>query len=104
MSPVPTAIDDPDYVPQFLAQLGVSEDELLAALFVGEAAAAHCTANHPPMAAGFYRFAESVAALAELKAPAAWTRHDYKNFSTVVRADGRVAIAVASGDAGTGDV
>ena len=87
-----------------LRQLGVTETELLDALSVGNLAAARCTRNHPPIAAGFYRFAESVAALAETKAPEGWTRNDYKNFSTIVRPGGKVAIAIASGSEGTGDL
>jgi hypothetical protein len=56
------------------------------------------------MAAGFYRFSETVRSLADQLAPLGWTRRDYKNFSTVVRPDGQVAIAVASGNDGTGDL
>lgn len=87
-----------------LRSIGVTEEVLLTALAVGDTAAGRCTANHPPMAPGFYRFAETVASLAEQLAPAGWTREDYKNFSTIVRKDGRVAIAVASGNEGTGDL
>lgn len=97
------AISEPDGA-QVLADLGVSEAQLLAALAQGEAAFASCTSNHPPMAAGFYRFAETVVGLAEQLAGDGWTREDVRNFSTVVRADGRVAIAVASADAGAGDL
>lgn len=87
-----------------LRNIGVTEDQLLDSLAAGDAAAARCTPNHPPMAPGFYRFSETVAALAEHLATDGWTRCDYKNFSTVVRGDSRIAIAVASGDHGTGDL
>jgi hypothetical protein len=33
-----------------------------------------------------------------------WTREDYKGFATVLSPDGLIAIAVASGDDGTGDI
>lgn len=56
------------------------------------------------MTPGFYRFAETVKSLAEQVAPLGWVRRDFKNFSTVVRPDDRVAIAVASGNDGTGDL
>jgi len=87
-----------------LRSIGVTEEVLLAALAAGDVAASRCTANHPPMAPGFYRFSETVAALAEQLAPDGWIREDHKNFSTVVRSDRRVAIAVASGNDGTGDL
>jgi hypothetical protein len=93
--------DDKD---SLLNAIGVTEAECLTALAAGDAAAASCTANHPPMAPGFYRFAETVAALALQKGEDGWTRHDYKNFSTVVSPKGQFAIAVASGDGGTGDL
>lgn len=103
MTTLSQPIDFPDST-QLLADLGVSEAQLLAALARGEAAFASCTSNHPPMAAGFYRFAETVVRLAEQLAGDGWTREDTRNFSTVVRADGRVAIAVASADSGAGDL
>ena len=87
-----------------LAAIGITEAECLDALAAGDSAAAACTLNHPPMASGFYRFAETVASLALQKGAEGWTRHDYKNFSTVVSPSGLFAIAVASGDAGTGDL
>ena len=87
-----------------LREIGVTEDVLTIALGEGDAAAARCTSNHPPIATGIYRFAETVRSLAEQLAPQGWTRVDDKNFSTVVRPDQRVAIAVASGNDGTGDL
>jgi hypothetical protein len=87
-----------------LEEIGVAEQVLVNAIMSGDGAAARCTANHPPMAHGFYRFAETMRSLGDQLAPLGWTRRDYKNFSTVVRPDGRVAIAVASGDPGTGDM
>jgi hypothetical protein len=95
---------DPFEKEQQLRDLGVGEAVLLAALARGEAAASACTPHHPPMAPGFYRFSETVCSLADQLTEDGWTRHDYKNFSTVVREDRLVAIAVASGDAGTGDL
>jgi hypothetical protein len=104
MSVVPESFGDPLRGQQILREIGVTEEVLITALTEGANAAAQCTPNHPPMAAGFYRFSETVRSLAEQQAPLGWTRHDYKNFSTVVRPDKRVAIAVASGNDGTGDL
>jgi hypothetical protein len=96
--------EDPSRNEALLCDIGVSEDVLMTALRVGDAAADGCTSNHPPMARGFYRFSETVASLAVQLTPLGWTRKDYKNFSTVLRPDGRIAIAVASADDGTGDL
>ena len=105
MIPIPDQSgSDPLRRESLLRRIGVTEQELTMALDAGDAAAAGCTSNHPPMAPGFYRFAETIAALAAVKGPQGWTRQDHKNFSTIVSPDGRVAIAVASGNDGTGDL
>jgi hypothetical protein len=96
--------EDPFKKEAHLKEIGVSEEILLSALNTGVDAANRCTPNHPPMAAGFYRFSETVKCLGDQMASLGWTRRDYKNFSTIVRADGQVAIAVATGDDGTGDL
>jgi hypothetical protein len=103
MSTSPQAVGELNPI-HMLSELGVTEAKLLAALGRGETAAASCTPYHPPMAAGFYRFAETMAGLAEELADDGWTREDFRNFSTVVRPDGRVAIAVASANSGAGDL
>lgn len=104
MSVVPKPLDDQLRRQQLLREIGITEGALVTALEEGVSASARCTPNHPPMASGFYRFAETVRSLAEQQATHGWTRHDYKNFSTVVRPDKQVAIAVASGNEGTGDL
>lgn len=104
MMKAPKPLEDSFRKAAQLREIGVEEAILLAALQEGDAGAARCTANHPPMAPGFFRFAETVRSLADQLAPLGWVRRDYKNFSTVVSPDGRVAIAVASGDDGTGDL
>jgi hypothetical protein len=96
--------EDPFKREQQLRQLGVSEQILQTALDAGDQAALRCTPNHPKMAPGMYRFNETVASLGEQLSKDGWTREDYKGFATVVRPNARVAIAVASGDDGTGNL
>lgn len=86
-----------------LTDLGLSVEILREAMLVGESARDTCTANDPPNAAGFDAWARTVRALREMLIPQGWTRNDDANFSTVISPDGRVAIAVATGDEGTGN-
>src|SRR5690349_19076493 len=104
MSVSPEPLEDSLWRQDQLRAIGVAEDELNIALDAGDAATARCTSNHPPMAPGFYRFAETFASLADQLSKRGWVRTDYKHFSTVVRPDNRVAIAVASGSDGTGNL
>lgn len=103
-SPSVNVVDRPLTVRARLQELGVTEGILVEAIRAGEAAAASCTANHPPIFGGLLRYAETVRALRERLVPEGWTRDDTKNFSTAVSPDGRIAIAVARGDEATGDV
>ena len=97
---VPEPLDDSLRKQALLKEIGVSEDALLAALDEGDAAAARCTPNHPPLAAPIYRFAETVRSLADQLAPKGWTRRDYKNFSTIGIVQFEGGIAVHHFDAG----
>lgn len=87
-----------------LTEIGLPESVYLTALDKGDAAARNCGPDHPPIAAGFYRFSEIIVGLAVGSRPFGWTRRDYKNFSTIVSPEGSIAVAVASGDEGTGDL
>jgi hypothetical protein len=96
--------DDPFKRERLLRQIGVDEQILQTALDAGDSAALRCTANHPKMMPGMYRFGETVASLGAQLWGQGWTREDYKGFATVLSPDGLIAIAVASGDDGTGDI
>ena len=96
-------VEDPFEVEARLRKLGVSAEELREPVRLGLSARASCTENDPPMFPGLLQFAVIVRTIRELKARDGWTRNDYKNFSTVVRPDGQVAIAIARGDDGTGN-
>ena len=85
-----------------LRELEVTPEVLRIALEAGYATAALCTSNHPPNFGGMTMWAETVRSLREQLIPAGWHRDDAGNFSTVVNGDGALGIAVASGNADTG--
>lgn len=87
-----------------LADLGLSSEILLEALEQGEIARASCTANDPPCVPGIYSWGSTVRSLRDILIPEphGWTKNDESNYSTVVSRDGSFAIAVLTGDEGTG--
>jgi hypothetical protein len=85
-----------------LEALGITRQVIQEALRAGEAARASCTLNDPPIMPGLLAWGRTVRALGELLAPHGWTRHDDGNFSTVVDKRLGIAVAVATGDEGTG--
>lgn len=86
-----------------LAQLGLTTDILHEAIMRGEVARDSCTANDPPCAPGFYAWAGTVRALRDILMPQGWTRNDTINYSRVISPDRSIAIAVVTGDEGTGN-
>jgi hypothetical protein len=72
------------------------------ALKSGEASANSCTANDPTSLAGILRWARTVRGLRDLLAKHGWRRGNVRGLPTVVSPDGKVAIAVSTGDEGTG--
>lgn len=85
-----------------LRELGLSQAVLTGALEAGLAAMALCTTNHPPNFGGTTLWAEAVRWLREILIPEGWRRDNSYNFPTIVRGDGKIAIAVAAGDEATG--
>ena len=98
------AVEDDWRVRAALRDLDLTPETLRGALEAGHAAAAACTPNHPPNFGGIAMWAETVRSLREQLAAEGWYRDDADNFSTVVRKDGALGIAVASGNADTGKV
>lgn len=94
--------DDPIAASDALACLGLTESALLAAAMQGYLARTNCTANHPPLFPSLFAWAETVRALREQLAPLGWVRNDEKNYSRTVHPEGRIAIAVATGNEATG--
>src|SRR5688500_6601950 len=95
-------IAEPVEVSGYLEWLGLSVDELRDAILIGEGSRDACTPNDPPNAPGFYAWAKTVRALGEILIAKGWTRNDDGNLSIVVSPDGQKAVAVATGDEGTG--
>jgi hypothetical protein len=89
-------------VRQRLAELGLEEQPLRDAVRRGQLAFISCTANHPPQFPGMSAWAETVRALREYVIPLSWQRSNDNNYALAVDPDGQVAIAVATGNDGTG--
>lgn len=85
-----------------LALLGLAEDRLTEIVKRGYVAFASCTPNDPPLFPGFSAWATMVRSLREYLLPQGWERCDDNNYSLVINPAGNVAIAVATGDDGTG--
>ena len=85
-----------------LTEFGLSQDILTEALLAGEYDRDACTANDPPSSPGFYSWSKTVRRLREILIPSGWTRSDEGNFSVIISPDKKMAIAVQTGDEGTG--
>ena len=85
-----------------LAELGLTERIVTDSILEGEAARNSCTPNDPNCLPGVLAWGRTVRALRDFLIPQKWEKNDDGNFPTVVSPDGKIAIAVATGDAGTG--
>jgi hypothetical protein len=85
-----------------LAEMGLDRDRLLEVVEQGQMAVVSCTANHPPFVPSLWGWGETVRALREYLLPLGWFRSDTKNYSLVINPSKRCAIAVATGNEGTG--
>lgn len=90
-------------VTEALAQIGLTKEILRDAILRGEAGRDSCTANDAPGAPGFYAWAGTVRGLRDILTPRGWTRNDDVNYSRVINPDKSIAIAVVTGDEGTGN-
>lgn len=84
-----------------LAELGLEETRIAEIVRRGYVAFASCTPNDPPLFPGFSAWASTVRGLREYLLPE-WERSDENNYSLVINPAGTIAIAVATGDDGTG--
>lgn len=88
---------------QRLHQLGLTEAELLKAVHDGQASAANCTENNPPLQRPIDAWGGTIRSLREIKIPQGWKRYDEKHQQPLVlnpKAD--MAITAAAGDEYTG--
>lgn len=94
---------NPKSVADRLAELGLEEGRLREAIYQGHLQRTRLTRNHPTIYHGLNMWGEVVAALREQLRPLEWVREDIGSYALTVHEDLKLAIAVASGDEGTGD-
>jgi hypothetical protein len=94
---------EPQDVAARLEDLGLEEGVLIEALQQANLYRVRLTTHHPRL----YRYSvltnETVAALRDLLVPKGWEKRDEGHYELVINPERTIAIAVASGDLGTGD-
>jgi hypothetical protein len=93
---------EPSDIRPRLAELGLQEETLRDVVRQGYLGFASCTKNHPPLVPAIWAWGETIRALREYLLPLGWRRSDTNNYSLVIDPSERIAIAVATGDDGTG--
>lgn len=96
-------ISAPEDVDAKLNALGLSAKILRDAAKAGEIARSGCTANDPVIMAGILAWGKTIRALREFLIPLGWHRANDRGLPVVVNGVGSLALAVATGDEGTGD-
>jgi hypothetical protein len=91
-----------EHVQSRLAELELTEDILREALTLAHSYAARCTSNHPRIYPGLVMWAETIKALRDLLRSEGWHSQDEGTYDRVIRADGAIGIAVASGNEAVG--
>jgi len=86
-----------------LEEMGLSTAIVHQAVMVGQLRRNSCTLNDPPSSPGTEAWRWTVRTLRELLIPQGWERSDAANFSLVVNREKGIAIAVNTGDEGTGN-
>src|SRR5262245_6509459 len=85
-----------------LRLLGVHEPELVVAVRAAEIERRSCSSLEPSVAPGFKAWAAGFRTLAEQLVVRGWVKTETKGLPRVLNPETRVAIAVVSGDEGTG--
>lgn len=93
---------EPEDVGNELDALGLTEAILHEAIVFAEQERRKCTANDVPGMAGTILWGKTVRKLRDILASHGWVASEESNLSTVYNPNLGIAIAVASGDAGTG--
>lgn len=91
-----------DEIQSRLRNLGLDQTTLTDIVRRGQYAHAACTANDPPLYPGFTAWAQMVRASREYLLPKGWSRSNENNYCLVIDPTGEIAIAIATGDEGTG--
>ena len=95
--------DDHQAIAIRLQQLGLEESALREAVNQGHLQRSRLTLNHPVIYHGLHMWGEIVGALREQLRPLQWEREDVGSYALTVHDELKLAIAVASGDEGTGN-
>jgi len=85
-----------------LAALGLREGDLRDAANYGMRHALMCTRHDPPSVPGVIAWGKSIRFLRDRLVPLGWQANNSRNYATVVKPDGSIALAAAAGDAWTG--
>ncbi len=96
---------EPADVYRRLAELskGLTPDLLREAIARGQGERASCTENDPAAEVGIFVWGRTVRFVREGLLPLGWIRNPNKNIHTTIAPGETIAIAVAAGDAGTGN-
>lgn len=85
-----------------LNQLGLTESVLRLAVEQGQAAAANCTQNNPPLQRAIVAWGETIRSLRDSLMPEGWKRLDTGNQPFVLNEKLNLALTVATGDENAG--
>jgi len=85
-----------------LRSLGLTSEILKHAILIGEFYRDTCTDNDANCAPGMFAYSRTSRTLREQLRPAGWQKNDDQNRATVISPNGKIAVAVESGDEGTG--
>jgi hypothetical protein len=97
-----TLIVEADEAPQRLASLGLAEAPLRETAMQAYLALSKLTPHHPRIARGLAPWMEAIAALRDHLCHLGWSKSDFDNHELIVDPEGQTAIAVMTGDEGTG--
>lgn len=99
---IPSSIVPDDDRDRILHVLQVTTEQLHEAIEVGYIHKSTSTDAEPAGAGSYYVWSKGTAQLRYTLAPFGWTWDSIQNFQRTLREDGRVAIALSSGNAATG--
>jgi hypothetical protein len=93
---------DPPVVDEKLAELGLSVEILQEAIKFGQLHWSSCTSHDPLCLPGIMAWGKTIQRLRDLLVPQGWSAVNERNLPLIIDPAKKVAIAVATGDDGTG--